>query len=493
MKRPGLALLAVLLFGATACAGGSKSGGVEEHVKVLRLVSFNTDVDPQLQLLANDVARESHGSLRIDIVVGYREKDPQAEKDIIGDVRASKVDFAWVGARAWETVGVASFRALVAPFLIDSYPLQKRVLTSPLPTRMLASLRSRGLVGLAVLPGPMRRVAGRRPLLRPADFSGITFATTPTGTAKATVRALGARPVLLRNSIPYSALPPGLGGLESQLGSIAGNQYYRTEPYLTANLVFWPRPLVVFANAKAYESLSNGDRHVLQIAARDALADSTKAAERDDAGGASQLCRGGAAGSGLKVVSASPADLLALEHAVAPVYRALERDRQTRSFIAQIESLKRQVKAPVDAGLGCGQETSVRKGRGVLDGVYRRHEAPNATPENWGDYVLVIDGGRFAFTQQNARACTWQYGTLTLKGDQSDWSIIDGGGLAPTHSQNKPGEFFVFRWSRYRGVLTLHAISPPDLGTQTWQQVSTAPSPGALTRCPGWQPRKAFP
>src|SRR5262249_10352415 len=160
----------------------------------------------------------------------------QVEKDTISDVRAGRAQLAWVGARAWETVRIDSFRALVAPFLIDSYPLEKSALTSSLARSMLASLRARRLVGLALLPGPMRRVAGRKPLLRPSDFTGIRFATTPTWTARATVHALGARPVLLRYNIGWRQLPRGLGGLESQLQAIAGNEYFRPEPYLTSNL-----------------------------------------------------------------------------------------------------------------------------------------------------------------------------------------------------------------------------------------------------------------
>src|SRR5262245_30412851 len=128
-----LALAAFLLLVVAACGEGDKAGGAAaQHVAVVRLVSFNADMDPQLQLFANYFARESHGSVRVDIVLGYRSHDPQGEKDVIGDVRAGKAELAWVGARAWESVGISSFRALVAPFLIDSYPLQRTVLQSSL-------------------------------------------------------------------------------------------------------------------------------------------------------------------------------------------------------------------------------------------------------------------------------------------------------------------------------------------------------------------------
>ena len=58
-----------------------------------------------------------------------------------------------VGAGAWDSVGVSSFRALVTPFLIDSYALQDRVIRNPMIGEMLRGLRPAGLAGIGVLPG----------------------------------------------------------------------------------------------------------------------------------------------------------------------------------------------------------------------------------------------------------------------------------------------------------------------------------------------------
>jgi hypothetical protein len=78
---------------------------------------------------------------------------------------------------------------------------------------------------------------------------------------------------------------------------------------------------------------------------------------------------------------------------------------------------------------------------------------------------------------------------LTVTGDRFEWLFTDGGGIAPDGAVNKPGEFFTFRWSLYRGVLTLYpvtgAVSPnPSLG-KPWPRISTAPSARFLSkRCP---------
>ena len=54
---------------------------------------------------------------------------------------------------------------MLAPFLVDSLELERRVLESPLATRMLEGVEHAGLVGIALLPGPLRSPFGISHLL----------------------------------------------------------------------------------------------------------------------------------------------------------------------------------------------------------------------------------------------------------------------------------------------------------------------------------------
>lgn len=96
--------------------------------------------------------------------------------------------------------------------------------------------------------------------------------------------------------------------------------------------------------------------------------------------------------------------------------------------------------------------------------------------------IASIRGTRFAFTQHNAQACTWQYGTLRLHGGHLDMLFTDGGGRAPNNAENKPGEHFVWDASYFRGALALAAITPPDLTPETWRRTSVTPRASALAR-----------
>ena len=110
-------------------------------------------------------------------------------------------------------------------------------------------------------------------------------------------------------------------------------------------------------------------------------------------------------------------------------------------------------------------------------------------PENWGRWTYVFDQGRFAITQENRDACTWGYGTFAVDGNRMSWTFTDGGGIAPTGAQNKPGEFFVFGFSAYRDTLTVTPvkgeISPLGFRAKPWRRLATTPTRRFLSkRCP---------
>ena len=112
----------------------------------------------------------------------------------------------------------------------------------------------------------------------------------------------------------------------------------------------------------------------------------------------------------------------------------------------------------------------------------------DVAPENWGALTVALVAGRFAFTNENRDACIWAYGDYTVKGKLVEWAFEDGGGVAPTESENRPGELHRFGWSRYRDRLTLtraeRAISPEGFRVKPWRLLGGKPSLSALSsRC----------
>jgi len=494
MARPQRAVVALLaalaLIGGCAGPGWNKAGGPQARKPVVLTLANFIGTSWELDGFAGEVQRLSAGAMRIDIETRWRLHQVDFETGLIGDVRAGKADLGAAGIGAWGFVGVNNFRALNAPLLINSYALQDRVLRGPMMGQMLQGLRPLGLAGIGVLPGPLRKPLGiSRPLLRPSDYAGLRIGVQQSRVADATMRGLGARPVWFGSEAPVA----GLGGIEQHISGIQLGEYDKAGRYLTANVSLWPRPLVLFANGKAWAGLTPAQRRILRQAVTGDQAAETNVVRDNERTDTAILCR-----RGLRFLTASPADVAALGRAVQPVYHQLEHDAQTRRYIRQIEAMRQGI-SPEPAP-GCAQVPRLAGKAGPLDGVWQFTTTAadlraagasqgDIVPENYGTYTFVIDRGRFAFTQESRQACTWAYGTFTVKGDRFGLLVTDGGGIAPDGATNKPGELFTFRWSLYRGMLTLYpvkgAVSPnPSVG-KPWPRISTKPSARFLSRrCP---------
>ena len=486
LVRRGIALFALALAG---CGGATRVGAADPDAHVLTLMNPISDTQ-EITVYAEEVARRSKGRLRIRILRSPHQGEIGYEAAVIDDVRAGRSDLAWAGSRAWK----GSLRTLNAPLLVDSYELQQRVLEDDLVAPMLDELEPLGLKGIGVLPGPLRRPLGLHGrLISPRDFRGLAIGTQQSSVAVAALRTLGARP------IPLAARGEdhGLDGVESGMIGLQSGSYDRAGAHLSSNVNLWPRPLVVFANARAFAELSSDERDVLRAAA-DAVTPRLTALERtNDAETAANLCRRG------HVVqdSASTADLRALRTAVEPVYRELRADPAGRAAIDAITALKREASRPAGTLPACRREPAPgAPAKTRFDGTWqmdtgRSASAPEYLDENWGHWILVFDRGRFAITQENKTSCTWGYGTFSVDGDTTTWRFTDGGGEAPNDATNKAGEQFSYRLSIFRDSATLSpvkgAVSPANFNAKPWRRLGPPARAKLSRRCP--PPAQALP
>jgi TRAP-type C4-dicarboxylate transport system substrate-binding protein len=489
-----------LVCAGLALAGCSSAvdragGGDDPQPTVLRMVNplNNLEVQP----FVDTVARVSHGSLRIDLQSDWHLGDLAAESDLVGYVRRGGAPLGVTPVRAWHTAGISSFDALIAPFAVDSMALEKRVLQSNVVDDMLHGMADPGLTGLGILPGPIRRPVGvTHQLVTASDYRGGAIGVSLEGeVANRTFEALGGRTVPMRRQQAID----GLDGLEQQLDSVASNRYDELASSATANVALWPRPMVVFGGAKAMSALTDDQRRVLRDAARAAVEPAVRSDVAGEAEGVAQLCRR----DRLQLVSATPGDLDGLRDATAPVMTWLRQDAVTSAALDRISELRATVTAeapPSCVGVVGGSVTHAGPlgPRGPLDGTYvvdtTNGGDPNLEEENFGHWVYVVDRGRFAFSQENGPACTWGYGTWKVHGATVEWLFTDGGGEAPNGAANKPGERFVFGWSRFRDTLTLTAvpgeISPGNFNAEPWHRAGKADPRRFSTRCP--PPSEAF-
>ena len=474
---------AMLAIGTGACSSGSldKAGTPVSKPVVLTLADGEADTS-NAQPFADAVRNLSHGTLQIKIEGDWRPTDPNYETGLIKDVRTGKAQLGITASRAFDTVGIDSFQALQAPFLIDSYPLERQVLDSSIPAKMLAGLRPYGLVGFGILPGPLRRPLGfGRPLLAASDYKGARIGIRPSQATADTFRALGAIPVTQTRSTSAESTA-GLTGFEGHANLIDAGLAI-PGAILTGNVVFEPRPNVIFINQRASGSLTPSQRGVLFRAA--ARAGGVGIYQGNDLASVADMCR-----RGIKIVSASPADLAGLRAAVQPVYRTLDSNPSTKTFIKQIAAM-RQASGDSIGTVTCPAAATVGGTPGaatVLQGTWQvaftegelvaaGDQGSQPSEGNWGDFTLRLDRGRW-----------WQrltggdpgvdpsnvllYGTYVVTGDKISFYRHDHD--YPSSDTEIWGPYI---WSVYRDTLTFKwaggTQGPIGLTVKPWSRIVT--------------------
>jgi TRAP-type C4-dicarboxylate transport system substrate-binding protein len=386
---------ATLAVGAAGCSTVDRAGGkAADPVTTLSFAQANDGVPAQLQAWADLVRKDSHGSLQIEFRNNWRQGQTANEAGTIADVRSGQVDLGWVGARAFDLLGDTDFQALLAPMLVDSHDLQGRVFKEGIPQQMLEGVSDLGVDGVAVLPGPMRKVLGiSRPFRSPGDFRAAVVGVQESELSRKSLEVLGAT----TKAEPSGANLDGLDAYEQQLASINGNGYVSEAKYVTGNLDLWPRPLVIIGNPDALAALTDSQRAALTKAGADAVTPALDASRAEDEDAAGQLCQ-----QGMHLVAASDAQLAALSKAEQPVYDEVAAEVTSAGWLQRIRSLKSALSVAPDTA-SCDSAPSAADD--AVSGEYRatidwRHAdvAPECAPgppegESRDVYELSLHGG----------------------------------------------------------------------------------------------------
>ena len=446
---------------SVAAKGG---GGVIAPLK--GALATVTDEGANEKDLVDTLRQMSAGAIDISVSPSWRQPDFTAETELIQDVAAGKAQIGIVGLRAFDTVGVTSFEGLMAPFTIDSFDLQAKVLESDWAQKLLDGTRAAGVVGLGYVQGTLRRPLGiTRPFNTASSFEGATFGIRPSKVSEMILKALGATPK------SWSDLD-GLDGIEMDTPSIVGNHYDGSAKALTGNLVLWARPQMFFANTAWFDGLSGDQQAALRSAAAAVDGRTIDRVKADAAGAAGTLCK-----RSIKVANATPSDIDALRAKVQPVIDQLETDPGVKSTIESIASLRGSIGTDVFSCSATAANPTPPPDATLLDGTWTTSftkaeliaspllaDQGEINDGNWGDWTLTFGNGRVSYTQRNPAEDSSSSGTFTVKGDLLTMAFDQGA---------NDGETFAYRWSIYKDTLTFRrddavGIAPTPFMVKAW-------------------------
>jgi len=260
-----LALVAALVSG---CGGGPQPPAQDKagsETLVLKLatpdVVNNNGQSFGPQAFVDSLESVSGGRIKVDMTVNYGDGAVDSETQMIRAIASGAIDGGWPSVRAFASAGIGALEPVEAPLTITSYAASKALVSGPVAKDLLAKLDGTGVVGLGLAVGPLRRpFAAKAPLLGPADWQGVTFRSFNSLLQADTIRALGAIPVQVGAKWPDMVGAGTLRGAEFDIAQYAANDLWTTTPYVTANVILWPKVFVLAVSQQRYDSMTDQQR-----------------------------------------------------------------------------------------------------------------------------------------------------------------------------------------------------------------------------------------
>ncbi|MDQ0287020.1 tripartite ATP-independent transporter DctP family solute receptor [Desulfofundulus luciae] len=284
MRKKLIAMITVTFLVVAAVLAGcgqqpkqEKTGTGQEKPKLEFKVGHVTQATHPYHLsveaFAKKVDEKSNGRIKITI---YPARQLGDDKQLLEGVIAGTQDMALVSASMFAAY-TPVLAGLQLPWLITDYDTEQKVLQSDVVRRMLDTLETHNMKGLAIYEGGLRDMlfAKKKPTV-PSDVSGMKFRVPPSEVIKDWAQAIGVNPVPLPYGEIYNALQTGMvDGMEMNPSSVYSEKLFEVSKYLLDSNQF-PFPCVLVMNLNKWKSLSAEDQKIIQDAAWEAIADSIK-------------------------------------------------------------------------------------------------------------------------------------------------------------------------------------------------------------------------
>lgn len=404
-----LVALGMSVLAAACTAPGDKTG---DTTTVLRMATLDTRVDPNGQTpgpgaFIRALDQVSGGRMTVHLQTGLGTGKAADESALVRAIGGGRVDGGWPATRAFAGAGIPGVQAVEAPMLLTSYAAERALVTGPAARTVLSRLDSGGILALGLLVGPLRRpFAAERPLLGPADWAGVRFRSFHSAVQDQTIEALGGTPVEVGGDVSAAIRGGRLRGAELDVAQYLINGGGTEAGNVTANVVLWPKVLVLTFNAARLRGLTAKERGWVGTAAAMATRASVRA-PYDETTAAAGLCQ-----RGVRFAAATTDQLRDLRSRVAPVLTALGSDPTEAPVLAAVQGVAAAhpgtdaVPAPVTCLHGvAAQEQAVRVPRSASalpDGVYRTQITREMLTTAGVDPADGYPGGTWTLTVRHA-------------------------------------------------------------------------------------------
>lgn len=262
MKLILLLIILLLLNSFNACTD-------EQDVRVLKLghgLDASHSVHLAMEFMAEQVAEESQGRMRIDI---YPSQQLGSERELLELLQIGSVDITKVSSSVIEGFEPV-YKVFSVPFLFEDEEHRFKVFDGQIGRELLEAGENIRLMGLTYYDAGTRSFYVRdRPINHPDDLQGLKIRVQESPASIQMVNMLGGSATPISWGELYTALQQGIvDGAENNPPSFHLSRHYEVSNYYSLN-EHTAVPDILFISLQTWERLSEEERAIIQNAAEE--------------------------------------------------------------------------------------------------------------------------------------------------------------------------------------------------------------------------------
>jgi len=236
-------------------------------IKFSHVVAVDTPKGQAAEFFKRRAEELTEGRVRVEVFPNstlYKDKE-EIQALELGAVQMLAPSLSKFGA-----LGAKEFEVFDLPFIFDDYSDLRKVTEGAVGQRLLDTLKSKGIRGLAYWDNGFKAFSANRPLHGVSDFGGLKMRIQSSMVLEAQARALGAVPVVIGFSDVYPALGAGVvDAAENPISNFYTQRMHEVQRHVTLTRHGY-LGYAVIVNARFWDALPAHLRAMLERAMKDA-------------------------------------------------------------------------------------------------------------------------------------------------------------------------------------------------------------------------------
>jgi C4-dicarboxylate-binding protein DctP len=248
-------------------------------IKFSHVVATNTPKGQGAEYFKKLAEERTKGRVKVEV---YPNSQLYKDKEEMEALQMGSVQMLAPSLAKFAPLGLKEFELFDLPFIFDDYKDLHAVTQGPVGAKLLKSLETRGLIGLAYWDNGFKVMSANKPLKNVADMKGQKMRIQSSKVLDSQMRSVGAIPQVMAFSEVYQALQTGVvDGTENPPSNLYTQKMHEVQKYVTMSNHGY-LGYAVLVNKKFWMGLPADIRTILEGAMKDATVFANGVAKKDN-------------------------------------------------------------------------------------------------------------------------------------------------------------------------------------------------------------------